>query len=303
MEKQFLYTGFFILICLGIWLFASSPAFSILEQTPDKLVLRIRPTFAWAISTFLGGIALLFTIFVLQSTPITILNCKHSLPTSYLLQSHQELTSTNCELIAMSWLGKEANRNIFFEVQEAILEKKINSYGYAKIARYRATLLTLKGNIAITESYVSMQEPAYENMYNLVTQINEFIKNYLAASITIKYENKLLGYTGLVIAGCFWLITGLFIVTDPFVNCSFDKKVNGVILERRNLFGKKAVRCKLNDIKAVNVESYSDEGNVNYRINLLLISGEKLPLTQGLTCGWQEKQQIAEQIRQFMKNI
>ncbi|MBD2683044.1 MULTISPECIES: hypothetical protein [Nostoc] len=202
----------------------------------------------------------------------------------------------------MSWLGTEANRNIFSKVQEAILEMKMNSYGYAQLARYRAIILTEKGNIAITDSYVSMQEPAYENMYNLVTQINEFIKNSLAASLTVQYEDKLLGYTGFFIAGCFWLITGLVLVTAPFINCSFDKKVDGVILERRNFFWKKAVRCKLNDIKAVNVESYSDEGNVNYRINLLLISGENLPLTQSLTSNWQEKQQIVEQIRQFLKN-
>lgn len=302
MQQRFFYTGLFTLICLGIWLFATRPTFSILEQTPNKLVLRIRPTFAWAVSTFFGGIALLFTIFTLQNAPVTVLTCKHSIPTSSLSPSYQQLTLTNCELITINWLGTEANRIIFSEVQQATLEMKAESYSYTQLVSYRAILLTEKGNIPITESYVSIKTRAYENMRNLVAQINEFIKNYDAVSFRVQYEDKISGYTGFVIAVGFWLIAWLVIVTAPFINCSFDKQVDGIILERRNLFGKKAVRCKLSDIKTVNVESYSEEGNATYRINLLLISGENLPLTQSLTSGWQEKQQIAEQIRQFLKS-
>lgn len=250
--------GLFTLICLGIWLFATRPAFSILEQTPSRLVFRIRPTFARAVSTFFGGVALLFTIFTLQNAPLTILNCKHSIPTSSLLPSYQQLTSPNCELVSINWLGKEANRIIFSKVQQATLEMKAESYSYARLVSYRAILLTEKGNIPLTESYVSIKTRAYENMRNLVVKINDFIKNSDAVSLRVQYEDKISGYTYFVIAVGFWLIAWLVIVTVPFINCSFDKQIDSISLERRNFFGKKAVRCKLSDINTVNVESDSE---------------------------------------------
>lgn len=296
-EKIF-FTGFVALICLGMCLSFVCRSFKILEQTKNRLIFQIQPTFSWTISTFFSGIALIAILFSLTIPPLTILKCTHSYPQ---ISAHQPRFYTNCELVAINWLGREQNKTLIPELRAALLEAKLDGDNSSSLFdRYRVLVVSEQGNIPLTESYISSFEPEYQYFLTVVSQINSFIEKSLEDSLTIELEERLLGYTGFAIGSFFGLLALLIVAIAPYIICSFDQEFNLVTIERRNLFGKKRIEYKTSDIIAVKVEGQSDEESASYRLNIILTSGEKLPLTYVFTSGWKEKQQIAARLQNFL---
>lgn len=150
------------------------------------------------------------------------------------------------------------------------------------------------------DGYISPAQPAYQHLLTIVSQINSFLENPLKESLTIYDETeKRLGYTGFAISAFVGLVTFLILAFAPYITCSFDRELNLVTIERSSLFGKKIFEHKTSDITAVTVEDASEEAN--YRLVLMLSSGEKLPLTYFFSSGWHEKQHMANRVQKFLR--
>lgn len=99
----------------------------------------------------------------------------------------------------------------------------------------------------------------------------------------------------------FSLLSFLIVAVSPYITCSFDQTLNLVLIERRSLFGKKVLEDKISNISAVEVETESSDGELTYRLTLMLASGRKLPLTYFFESNrWQEDEFIAHRIRRFL---
>lgn len=294
-DKFYTGSGIFALICLGMYLCFICKSYKILEETENKLIFQIRPTFFWAISVFFGSISLLFILSVLCFSPATILTCKYS-PLSSIDQHYP-----SCRLVAISWIGTEQNNTLIPELQAALLEAKLDTdKDSSTFNRYRIVLIADKNNIPFRENYVYKSMPEYEHLLAIAGQINSFIAKPLQNYWIVEQNEKDFGYVGLGICAFFSLITFLILTVCSYITCSFDKKLNIVTIERSNLFGKKIFTDKISNIIAVNVEEQSNIESDTYRLTLILASGEKLPIRSFFTSGWQEKQLFANVIKKFL---
>jgi len=104
--------GLLWLVYFGGVLFAiTRPTVKILEQLPNKLAFRIRPTFFWGIEVFFAGIGLLFLLFTLTLTPVTTLTCKRTAPSQLSPTTLQDApASAMCELVGINWFGGEKSK-------------------------------------------------------------------------------------------------------------------------------------------------------------------------------------------------
>ena len=166
--------------------------------------------------------------------------------------------------------------------------------------RYRVALVTDWGNIPFRKSYTYSSLPEYQHLLTVVSQINSFVAKPLQDSLIVEQDEKYVGYICFATGTFFSLITFLILAISPYITCSLEREFNLVTIERRNLFSKKTFDYKISDIVAVKVEEQSDIESATYRLTLLLTSGEKVPLTYGFTSGWKEKQQIANQLQNFL---
>jgi hypothetical protein len=291
MNQQLIFQGILGLVFAATGFAATRPSFKILEQTTDRLRFKIRPTLSWALSLLFGGIGLLCFLFNLTITPVTQLTCEHS------------GMSTNCDRIEYGWLGQEKARSHFTGIQKAVLETQSQSDSTPEVfKRCRAILLSEQDAIPITDSYVSRVEPEYQYLQTLVSQVNAFVDHSTQERFVTQQEQKLLGYTGFAIASVFGLVGILISATAPSISCTFDRENGSFTLVRSMIRSSQVIRCKINDILAVDIESQSDQESTTYRLILLLTSGERLPLTRSLTNGRKDKQQLAAQIQQFLNN-
>ncbi len=294
-NKFYTSSGILALICLGMYLCFIAKSYKTLEETKNRLIFQIRPTLSWAIGVFFGAIAFLFILFVLLSSPTTILTCKYS------TESSIDQYYPSCQLVAISWIGTEQNKTLISQLQAALLEAKLDTNKDSSLFdRYRILLIADKDNVPFRESYTYKSDPSYQNLVAIASQINSFIAHPLQNSLIIEQNEKDLGYVGWGICVFFSLITFLVLTVSPYVTCSFDRELNLVTIERRNLFGKKVLEDKISNIIAVKVEEQSDTESSTYRLTLMLASGEKLPLRYFFTSGWQEKQLFANQIQNFL---
>ena len=295
-EKFFTSGALFALICLGMYLCFICRSFKILDETKNRFFFQIRPTFSWAVGIFFGAIGFLFILSTLISPPITILTCNHSFPESSVNQHYP-----SCQLVAISWLGTEQNKTLIVKLQAALLEAQLDANDDSSLFdRYQVVLVTDVGNIPFIESYTYSSLPEYQHLLTVVSQINSFVTKPLQDSLIVEKDEKDAGYICFAIGTFFSLITFLILAISPYITCSFEREFNKVTIERRNLFGKKTFEYKISDVVAVKVEEQSDIESATYRLTLLLTSGEKVPLTYDFTSGWKEKQQIANQLKNFL---
>ena len=294
-DKFYTGSGIFALICLGMYLCFICKSYKILEETENKLIFQIRPTFFLAIGVFFGAISFLFILSVLFFSPVTILTCKYS-PLSSIDQHYP-----SCRLVAISWIGTEQNKTLIPELQAALIEAKLDTdKDSSTFNRYRIVLIADKNNIPFREDYVYKSMPEYKHLLAIAGQINSFIAKPLQNYLIVEQNEKDFGYVGLGICAFFSLITFLLLTVFPYITCSFNKELNLITIERSNLFGKKIFVDKISNIIAVNVEEQSGTENDTYRLTLMLASGEKLPIRYFFTSGWQEKQLFANLIKEFL---
>lgn len=291
-----------VLVYFGcVWFAITRPSVKILEQTPNKLAFRIRPTFFWGIEVFFGGIGLIALLVTLTIAPITTLNCDRSAVNLSPPTLQNTPNSAMCELVGINWLGLETSKTMISGLQAATVETEIKkdtdnktTYNY-----YRVVLNTKEGDVPFTENYTAT-EYDYENRQALVSQINIFVENPLQASLKVQQDDKLFGYTGFGISSFFLFLSLLVIAVVPVINCTLDKELDRITIKRQRLFGTKEIQHSLSEISNVQVEYSSGDEGGTYRVTLNLSAGDNLPLTRFYTSGFKEKHYIAVLIKNFL---
>lgn len=297
MEQKLFFTAIAVLICLGMYLCFVVKSFKVLEETKDRLIFQIKPTFSWSISIFFGGLTLIALIFTLISPPLTILNCIYLTPEKSLDRHYP-----SCQLIKSSWLGLEQNKTSIIELKEAIMEAKLDTNKNSNLFdRYRIILITDRGSLPLTETYTYSLQPEYHYLLTSVNQINSFIANPLQSYLLIERNEKILGYTGFAIISFFGLITFIILAMAPYINCFLDRNLDLLTIERCNLFKKTISTYKISNIITVKVEEQSDLESSTYRLTIFLRSGEKIPFTYFSTSGWKEKEEMSHRLQNFLK--
>lgn len=301
MSQHYIWQLLFLVYVGAVWFAITRPSVKVLEQTSNKLLFRLRPTLAWGVEIFFGGIGLLFLVFcVLYFTPITTLTCDRSTTEFSITTLQNTSDSAICELVGVNWLGLEKSKTLISGLQRAIEETKADKDENGKISyRYGVLLQTIEGNVPFTEFYFG-SEYDYEERQALISQINAFIENPSQTSLKVQQDDRLTGFIGFCISRFFFFISLLIMALCPVITCTFDKEVDHMIIKRWRWFGEKIFEHSINEISDVKVEdSSTDEGSV-YRVTLTLSSGENVSLTRSYTSGFEEKQYIAKLIKSFL---
>ncbi|MGL4622289.1 MAG: hypothetical protein ACRCZS_25065 [Chroococcidiopsis sp.] len=290
------------LVYFGGVLFAiTRPTVKILEQLPNKLAFRIRPTFFWGIEVFFAGIGLLLLLFTLTFTPVTTLTCNRTAPLQLSPITLQDApASAMCELVRINWFGGEKSKTFISGLQGATEETKIKKDDNGiTTSVYRVVLHTNRDNVPFTEKYTAYDN---ENRQTLISQINTFVENPLQASLTVQEDDRLIGYGVFGIAGFFILVSLVIIAVIPAITYTFDKNINSVIVKQQSWFRAQVSQHSLNEILNAQVEYNSSDQGLAFRVALSLISGKSLPLTSYYTSGSEEKKYLAALITSFLNS-
>lgn len=84
-------------------------------------------------------------------------------------------------------------------------------------------------------------------------------------------------------------------------SCLFDKTRGSFTLKRQGLFGTKVIEHRIREIADVQVEeSKYGKGSTSYRVTIVLVSGDRLPITLTYVFDTTLAQETAECIRRFL---
>lgn len=295
--------GLLGLVYIGGVLFAiTRPTVKILEQLPNKLSFRIRPTFFWGIGIFIAGIGLPSLIFTLTIiTPVTTLTCERTALSQLSSTTLQDApASAMCELVGINWFGGEKSKTFISGLRGATEETKIKKDDDGKTTSvYRVVLHTNRGNVPFVEEYTAYNN---ENRQKLIYQIDAFVENPLQASLTVQQDDRLIGYVVVGVAGLFVLVSLALLAVIPAITCTFDKDTNSAIVKQQSWFCTQVSQHSLNKILAAQVEHNSSNEGLAFRVALTLISGKSLPLTSHYTSGSEDKKYLAALITGFLNS-
>ncbi|MBE9168129.1 hypothetical protein IQ238_11580 [Pleurocapsales cyanobacterium LEGE 06147] len=169
---------------------------------------------------------------------------------------------------------------------------------------FNEKLIGNKSLIDISElinSLFKLDNKIYATSNDVVTRINSFIENPTNNTIIIQDNLVLGGYSVFILGFLLVIISFSIFILAP-------KTLYKLSLEDNNLtcqtwiFGKeKTIQYPLVDISEIVLEQ--NDKNGRYRIILILNCGEKLPLTGYYDSTIEEKQQIVENIKIFLKDV
>ncbi len=195
----------------------------IVQETPNLLILRLRPILLWIIA----GIFVPVGLFVLTTLgKATTFTCTRTEP-------------TNCQLVASGLLGSQSKQIPLNMLQGAKVEEDNSDDGNT----YRVIILTSSGDIPFT-SYLSYGE---SDKQAIASHINQFLRDPRQTSLIQKQDDRLLMY----LFGGSFVIVGFIMLMAPVVTCVFDKTVDTLTLKRQGLLGTKVIEHRLDKIKYV----------------------------------------------------
>jgi hypothetical protein len=104
------------------------------------------------------------------------------------------------------------------------------------------------------------------------------------------------------------LVAGLlpFFVFGQISICDFNANTGQFTIKRQGLLGKKQIQHPLSEITLVQTKSNSVLGSdyrssdTTYRVEIVLLSGKIVPLSNYFESGYESKEKIANQIRVFL---
>lgn len=249
----------------------------IAKHTPDRLILRSGP---YAL-IFLGVGIILFGLVVEAIFGIVFdLSCERTGPKTI----HCMQTEKLFWLVDLSRLSLEG-------VSAATLEEN-------KDDNTSQVVLQTQNRRVVPLFVYHLPIPGEKE--EMVRQINAFINRPHETSLNIRRG----------ISWPFWclapmsLVGGIFLMLlSQTTTLDFDKSRNLMTLAKCGMFFLRITQYPLKDISAAEVEaSTGSEDSTSYRLNLVLVSGKKLPLSRVFT-GWRgDKQKAAQVINQFLKD-
>jgi hypothetical protein len=93
---------------------------------------------------------------------------------------------------------------------------------------------------------------------------------------------------------------GIFATLTPSETFIFDKKIGCLTTHQTRLLKQHSTYVPMAEIQTVNLETIEMLGSRFYRINLQLVSGQALAVTQTVSTDWQQQQKIIRHIRGFL---
>jgi hypothetical protein len=93
---------------------------------------------------------------------------------------------------------------------------------------------------------------------------------------------------------------GVFATLTPSETFIFDKKIGCLTTHQTRLLKQNSAYVPMAEIQTVNLETIEMLGSRFYRINLQLVSGQTLAVTQTVSTDWQQQQKIIRHIRGFL---
>ena len=103
-----------------------------------------------------------------------------------------------------------------------------------------------------------------------------------------------------IVFAVIFIAGGMFMILTPFATYRFDREIGNLILKRQGLFGTKIIEHRLSEIQDVQVEESTDSDGSTYRVIIMLMSGNCLPLTYYYNCDRIDKQKTVSWIKSFL---
>ncbi|MDX2216164.1 MAG: tetratricopeptide repeat protein [Oculatellaceae cyanobacterium bins.114] len=249
----------------------------ILEQTPDRLVLRHRPLGWWIAGGIFALVGLLITLSGEQST----LRCDRIQPTQGTCQlSHKRLLSFSSRTLPL----------------EVIEGATVNVTSIQKTDHYTVILQTQTETIGWGE--LSTDRPSTEA---IAAQINAFLNNPNETTLLVQQDGRL----NLLPGGSLVVVIGVsLIIFATTSKCVFDKPKGSVWIHHQRLFHTQTVTCPLDEIERARLSKSTSrsKGKTVHesRIVLVLKSDKLLPLTSSYMANHKSQQHLLEQILVFL---
>jgi hypothetical protein len=253
----------------------------VIQKTLNNLTLQIRPWVTWGFGTAFILAGLSIAVFGGQ---IHTLKCRRILPNPSICEvsSASLLWSIQQTIPVNDIQGTEVN---------VIQDKKKNVY-------YQILLINNQRRVPIL-----IKISDYETIEMWTKQIEVFFKKNQIQELIIQKDERLEGFIiGAIFGGIFILagvITlGLFGTT---ITCTVDKKLGKLTLRNHSLLTHDYAEYEIPDILHVVVEKYhGNQVRKTYRVVLVTIYGERIPLTSYFSLKLKQQQQTANQISSFL---
>ncbi|RCJ22564.1 hypothetical protein A6S26_20690 [Nostoc sp. ATCC 43529] len=295
----------------------------VIEYTPNRLILhdrsvlqywRIGCLYTLGVTAFFAIIASPFTMIIpsfawkfLTEEIMATLTCTRT-------QSSQDM----CQLVRVRRIGKEIINIPVNDLQSATVitktvfvkkkfQQKETSYSY-----YYVLFNKKWGSIRFTLHEFNNEDEQKSH----ASKINYFIHNQNENYLSIEQKFMQPNWTFIQV---FWLmifsLPGLamvaFILTIMFLamlyalritTCTFDKTTGMMTLKHqalRKIFDSIVIQCSLEEIKDIQIKTFSGKGN-SWKIELILEQSKAISLNWMETPDREEKLIAAECIRQFL---
>jgi hypothetical protein len=249
----------------------------IIENTPDRLVLRNYPTLQIVMGLIFALTGMVITFFFGRSVD---LHCDKLEP-----------GLVNCRL-GDKWMGYlPLGERMAQHVQSAEVDESTDSEGDST---YKVVLVTDAGRVSLTSFYSS----GYSAKANLAQRVNGFLQASGQRTLDLKVNTD------------WWILIFLFLFTGGGVVVILLAKTTGIEMVRSEgvlrilkdgLFGRGQEEHILREIESVVLESSSgSRGSTTYRIAFHVVDGGELLLTRWYSSGRKDKQQAVDAMNAFL---
>lgn len=258
-------------------------------------MLRIFPIEQWLTGLFPTAVFLI--LFIIYGETQSILTCHRTAP-----------DQGRCELVASRLFQSKVQLDISLS---QVKEAAFNSH--------QVSLVTEDGAVFRLTTYaIPMNE---ENVFRINDFLNHSEQRYLKViegKVQVGWHplHDWLRVPFLIVSSpLVWVCGGIFIygvMAGQIVTCTFDQIQGKVIIERRGIRSFQRLEYPLEDIVGVEVERWKtrrqagDTMKVNgrfitlFRVNLILRSGDRAPLSKPFSQFRRGKEKLADYIRQFL---
>lgn len=243
-----------------------------IEHTATTLKLKQSAWYGWA---FGCGFAAAGVLAIVLFAKLDVLSC-----------SRARLSDSVCYLKRTSVFGSTTQTIPLSSLRGAEIETSSSSDGSST---YRVVLLTQQGIVPFTDYFSS----GYSSKEMQARQIQTFVKSF-EPSLLIEEDGRWVAFPfGALFVGVGSAIALFLSRTYAF---SFDRRQNTLTVQR----GRTQKQYSLHEIEAIEVEESSDSDGTTYRVRLVLVSGEYIPLSWYLSSGRESKEKLAATIQAFL---
>jgi len=247
----------------------------------DDRLLQLRPSGPWILVAI--GLVMLAAspIWVWTMGQATVLSCKRVAEAR-----HQ------CRL-SRSVLGISVSGEPLEDLTGARVGQSTDSDGDTT---YRVVLEAGRRDVPLA----SHTSSGYNKKAATVQEIERFLSDADIPSLEIRDA----GIVGLIVSAVFVLI-GVGMVTGGIQARStiwtFDRDQDVVIKFRKGVLAPKSWEYRLSDVsEAIVTSSRDSDGDTTYRVELITVQGQRIPMTSWYSSGYRRKEETATTIRGFL---